>query len=98
MCSNLIAASSALGSAVAGQPGELQTKAESLASGLLTAAGALKAVGGGTVADDITSVATDIQQMATEAPAEMQSKATDAKAKVDAAATSLSCPGASPAG
>jgi hypothetical protein len=36
--------------------------------------------------------------MATEAPAEMQSKATDAKAKVDAAATSLACPGASPAG
>jgi hypothetical protein len=98
VCSNLIATSSALGSAVAGQTGELQTKAESLASGLLTAAGALKAVGGGTVADDITSVATDIQQMATEAPAEMQSKATDAKAKVDAAATSLACPGASPAG
>jgi hypothetical protein len=50
------------------------------------------------VADDITSVATDIQEMATAAPGEIQSKATDAKAKVDAAATSLTCPGASPAG
>jgi hypothetical protein len=98
VCANLTAASSALGSAEAGQPGELQTKAESLASGLQTAAGALKAAGGGTVADDITSVATDIQEMATAAPGEIQSKATDAKAKVDAAATSLACPGASPAG
>lgn len=98
VCENLTDASSALGSAEAGQTGELQTKAESLASGLQTAAGALKAVGGGTVADDITSVATDIQEMATAAPGEIQSKATDAKAKVDSAATSLACPGASPAG
>ena len=98
MCSQLTAASTSLGEAAAGQSGDLQTRAESLASSLQTAAGALKAVGGGTLADNITSVATDIQQLATTAPGEIQTKATDAKAKVDAAATSLSCPGASPAG
>ena len=42
----LTAASTAVGEAQAGQTGDLQTKAESLASGLNTAAGALKTVGG----------------------------------------------------
>jgi len=91
VCSQLTDASTTLGEAASGQTGDLQMKAESLATGLLTAAGAFKAVGGGSVADDITSVATDIQNLATAAPAGVAAAATDAKTKVDAATTSLGC-------
>ena len=91
VCAKLAAASTAITSAQAGQTGAFASQAASMATDLQSASSLLNSVGASDASSDVAALATDVQNLATAAPADVAQVATDALSKVTSAETALGC-------
>ncbi len=91
VCGKLSEAATTVASAQSGDSADLTSKAESLANDLTNAAGIMKTVGLSSMAGDVESLATDLQNLATAGPTEVAQLESDAMAKITSAQTAVGC-------